>query len=56
MTAYLQSCQLAHEQGIDFTKCNRHAARTLPMEAADVDYIVEKFECIFFGGRITATA
>ena len=33
----------------------RHAASTLPMEAADVDYIVEKFDCIF-GGRITATA
>lgn len=55
MTAYLKSCRRAHDQGIDFTECNRHAASALPMEAFEVDYLVEKFDCIF-GGRITASS
>ncbi len=53
MTAYVKSCRRAHEDGIDFTECNRHAGSELPMEGFEVDYLVEKLDCIF-GGRILA--
>lgn len=55
MTAYLKSCQRAHEAGIDFTGCNRHAGNPLPMELFEVLYLNEKLDCIF-DGRITASA
>jgi hypothetical protein len=55
MQAYLNSCARAHEQGIDFSECNRHAGRQLPMESVEVDYLNEKLDCIF-GGRIVAQA
>jgi hypothetical protein len=54
MTAYVKSCRRAHEAGVDFTECNRHAGRQLPMEGFEVDYLTEKLDCIF-GGRISAT-
>lgn len=54
MMAYLNSCRRAHEGGVDFTECNRHAGQQLPMESFEVDYLVEKLGCIF-GGRITAS-
>lgn len=53
MTAYRKSCQRAHEAGIDFTECNRHAGRPLPMEGFEVTYLNEKLDCIF-DGRIIA--
>lgn len=53
MTAYLKSCQRAHDAGIDFTECNQHAGRELPMESFEVDYLAEKLNCIF-GNRIAA--
>jgi hypothetical protein len=52
MTAYAKSCWRAHDAGIDFTECNQHAGRQLPMERFEVDYLAEKLHCIF-GGRIT---
>lgn len=53
MTAYVKTCRRAHEAGIDFTECNRHAGRPLPMESFEVDYLNEKLDCIF-DGRIVA--
>jgi hypothetical protein len=53
MEAYRKSCQRANEQGIDFSDCNRHAGRQLPMESFEIDYLNEKLDCIF-GGRILA--
>ena len=55
MTAYVKSCQRAHDAGIDFTECNRHAGLELPMEVFEVNYLAEKLDCIF-GGRIQAVA
>jgi plasmid replication initiation protein len=55
MTAYAKSCRRAHDAGVDFTECNRHAGSELPMESVELDYLVEKLDCIF-GGRITAGA
>jgi hypothetical protein len=53
MTAYIKSCERAHADGVDFTECNQHAGRQLPMEGFEVNYLAEKLDCIF-GGRITA--
>ena len=53
MTAYVKSCERAHAAGIDFTECNVHAGKQLPMEGVEVDYLVEKLNCVF-GGRIVA--
>lgn len=53
MAAYVKSCRRAHEAGVDFTECNRHAGAELPMESFEVTYLAEKLDCIF-GGRITA--
>jgi len=52
MTAYQKSCQRAHDAGIDFTECNQHAGRELPMESFGVEYLDEKLNCII-GNRIT---
>jgi len=54
MTAYVKSCRRAHDAGVDFTECNRHAGTQLPMEGFEVQYLAEKLDCVF-GGRITAT-
>ncbi len=53
MTAYAKTCRRAHDEGIDFTECNRHAGRPLPMASFEVDYLGEKLDCIF-DGRIVA--
>lgn len=53
MTAYVKTCRRAHEEGIDFTECNRHSGRPLPMESFEVRYLNEKLDCIF-DGRIAA--
>ena len=53
MTAYVKSCRRAHDAGIDFSECNRHAGSTLPIEAFEITYLAEKLDCIF-DGRITA--
>lgn len=53
MTAYVKTCRRAHEEGIDFTECNRHSGRPLPMESFEVTYLNEKLDCIF-DGRLLA--
>ena len=53
MRAYVQSCERAHADGIDFSECNAHAGQQLPMESFEIRYLAEKLNCIF-GGRITA--
>jgi plasmid replication initiation protein len=54
MQAYLKTCQRAHEEGIDFTECNRHAGQPLPMEGFEITYLNEKLACIFDGRIIAA--
>lgn len=55
MTAYAKSCRRAHEDGIDFSECNRHSGRLLPVEEFELDYLNEKLECIFTGQVAMAT-
>ena len=52
MNEYIKICQSAHDQGIDFTDCNTHVARSLPMESYEIAYINEKLECIFTGRSV----
>ena len=56
MTAYIKTCRRAHEDGIDFTECNRHTGRPLPMESFEVTYLNEKLDCIFDGRIVAAEA
>lgn len=54
MTAYLKSCQRAHEAGIDFTLCSEHTGYPLPIEDFEISYLNEKLDCIF-NGRFKAS-
>lgn len=52
MNEYIGACELAHQQGIDFTDCNVHTGHELPIPGHMVDYINEKLECIFTGRSV----
>jgi hypothetical protein len=57
MNEYIKACGAAHARGVDFTQCNKHSSRHLPMEPFQVDYVNEKLECIFTGRSVmTETA
>lgn len=47
MSKYQNLCRAAAAKGIDFRHANVHSGQPLPMEAHDVLYMAEKFECIF---------
>jgi hypothetical protein len=52
MNEYIKTCRAAHDKGIDFTQCNKHAGNHLPMVPHQVDYVNEKLECIFTGRSV----
>lgn len=52
MNEYIQACQNAHLDGIDFSACNTHGDKELPLKAHEVSYINEKLECIFTGRSV----
>ena len=52
MSEYIKACQLAHNDGIDFTECNKHNGEVLPLKSYMSDYINDKLECIFSGAKI----
>lgn len=49
MHEYVSACENAHQDGIDFSDCNRHVGQTLPLEDYQRRFIAEKLECIFSG-------
>lgn len=53
MNKYIDVCRRAAEAGIDFTQTSIHGGEKLPVERHDVDYLAEKFACIF--GRTMAS-
>lgn len=53
MNEYIKVCVDAHNAGIDFSECNRHAGNHLPMRDYQIEYLNEKLDCIFTG-RIIA--
>lgn len=52
MNEYINCCEQAHKDGIDFADCNKHAGQHLPMEVCAVNYVNEKLECIFTGRSV----
>lgn len=52
MNEYINACHSAHGEGIDFSECNTHGDKDLPMESYQVDYVNEKLECIFTGRSV----
>lgn len=52
MNEYLKACRSAHAQGIDFSECNTHSGKHLPLQPFEVDYINEKLGCIFTGRSV----
>ena len=49
MNEYIKACRNAHNYGIDFSECNTHSGKELPLESFEIDYINEKLNCIFTG-------
>ncbi|KQP15163.1 hypothetical protein [Pseudorhodoferax sp. Leaf267] len=52
MREYINACWRAHEDGIDFSECNRHTGMALPMEPVMSDYVNEKLACIYAGSKV----
>jgi len=52
MNEYINACRDAHNEGIDFSECNRHRGQVLPLHSVRSDYLNEKLECIFSGAKI----
>ena len=49
MSAYIDMCQYALEQGQDFADSNIHVGERFDIPQHKIDYLNEKFECIFAG-------
>lgn len=47
ISKYVDICQNCVRAGIDFTALNRHSGQALPVADHDIDYLVEKLDCIF---------
>ncbi len=47
MNEYIKVCEHALSQGIDFTECNVHTGKMLPMQPFHVQYLGEKLSCIY---------
>ena len=47
MSKYVDLCEAAAAKGIAFPQLNTHSGVALPMAGHDVDYLAEKFDCIF---------
>ena len=47
MQKYVDLCQRAADEGVDFTMFNTHNDKTFEVQDHDVVYLAEKFDCIF---------
>lgn len=47
LSKYVDICERAAAQGIDFRHLNTHSNRPLPVFAHDMEYLGEKLACIF---------
>lgn len=47
MSMYVKLCRAASRKGIQFPFINTHSGTAIPMELHDVEYLAEKFDCIF---------
>jgi hypothetical protein len=56
MNEYIVACRDAHDKGIDFSECNQHTGRVLPLHPVMSDYVNEKLACIFAGSKVLDTS
>lgn len=56
MNEYIKACRNAHQRGEDFSECNTHSGKDLPLESFEVAYINEKLECIFTGRSVMSAS
>ena len=48
MNKYIELCERARQQGLDFTETTVHGGGApLPMEGHDARYLLEKLDCIY---------
>lgn len=47
MNEYIKACRDAIREGIDFTQANVHTGLPLPLQEHHLEYIQEKFSCIY---------
>jgi hypothetical protein len=52
MNEYITACRRAHDEGVDFSDCNTHTGKALPLHPVMSAYINEKLECIFSGSKV----
>jgi hypothetical protein len=49
MNEYIKACYDSIEKDVDFTQANVHTGKALPLAPYQLDYITEKFDCIYGG-------
>lgn len=47
MNEYIKICEQSLKDGVDFSSANKHNERALSVQPFNIDYIVEKLDCIF---------
>jgi hypothetical protein len=47
MSKFVDLCERAYDNKIDFSQANQHGGVELPVEEHDIEYLGEKFRCIF---------
>jgi hypothetical protein len=47
MNEYIKACRDAIAKDVDFTQANVHTGKPLPLTDYQLDYIAEKFSCIY---------
>jgi hypothetical protein len=46
---YVKACYDSIEKDVDFTQANVHTGKALPLAPYQLEYIAEKFDCIYGG-------
>ena len=47
LNEYIKICTQSLEKGIDFTRCNTHTGNKLHVKDYNLNYLLEKLNCIF---------
>ncbi len=47
MVKYIDVCQRSSDAGVDFNETSKHSGERLLAEGHDIQYLAEKFDCIF---------
>lgn len=47
MNKFIDICRESSKAGVDFNESNTHTGSSLTVKSHDVEYLAEKFDCIF---------